>query len=240
MIEKFKNTPDNPNNKKAYNQELFATVAPQYDRITRVLSCGQDAGWKKKLLEMLPNQEYKECLDLACGTGDITFLLAQKYPLAHITGLDLTPDMISYAESKNNVPNVTFICQDMCQLTQKSASVDLVTGGYALRNAPDLRTALEHIHRVLKPDGIAAFLDFSKPTSPLWAKIEYHLLSWWGSLWGLIFHKNPAVYAYIADSLQRYPNEQQLNTLLHDVGFEVYATQKFFGGITQITVCRKK
>jgi ubiquinone/menaquinone biosynthesis C-methylase UbiE len=40
--------------------------------------------------------------------------------------------------------------------------VDIVTGGYALRNAPDLGTAIDEISRVLKPCGVAAFLDFSK------------------------------------------------------------------------------
>lgn len=240
MIQNFKNSPENPASKKAYNQELFTEVAPQYDRITKILSLWHDAGWKRKLIASLPPKTYHQCVDIACGTGDITFFLAKKFPQANIVGVDLTPEMIAYAQQKNRNSNVTFMLGDMCQLTQQPESVDLVTGGYALRNAPDLSIALAQIHKILKPGGIAAFLDFSKPTSKFLQKAEYHLLRVWGGLWGLVFHKNPSVYGYIAESLARYPDRQQLHTLLQDSGFDLIKTQRLFGGITEIIICSKR
>lgn len=240
MIQNFKNSPDNPEYKKSYNQELFTEVAPLYDRITKVLSLCHDAGWKRKLIALLPSREYSQCLDIACGTGDIAFALAQSFPKANVIGLDLTPDMITYAQSKNRHAHVTFMLGDMCQLSQPDASIDLVTGGYALRNAPDLKTVLIQIHRVLKPGGIAAFLDFSKPASKPLQKAEYHLLKMWGGLWGLVFHKNPSVYGYIADSLARYPDREQLHALLRSSGFDMLTSQRLFGGITEIIICSKR
>ena len=240
MIKNFKNSPDSPAFKKAYNRELFTEVAPQYDRITKILSLGHDAGWKRRLIALLPSKNYSNCLDIACGTGDVTFSLAQQFPQAHIEGIDLTPEMITYAYNKNSYANVTFSLGDMCQLTQQPESVDLVTGGYALRNAPDLSIAFDQIHKVLKPGGIAAFLDFSKPTSQVLQKAEYYLLKMWGGLWGLVFHKNPSVYGYIAESLARYPDRQELHELLTKSGFDVLTTQRLFGGITEIIICSKR
>jgi ubiquinone/menaquinone biosynthesis C-methylase UbiE len=65
-----------------------------------------------------------------------------------------------------------------------SESVDISTGGYALRNAPDLGTAMDEISRVLKPCGVAVFLDFSKPGGKIPQKMEYWDLKIWTGLWG--------------------------------------------------------
>src|SRR5579863_2004131 len=139
--------------KKYYNERLFSEVAPRYDFITRVLSFGRDAAWKRALVSLLPSHESPLCLDLACGTGDITFLLAGKYPRGRVIGVDITEPMLAIARYHNTHPNVSFVNQDMGSLEIVSQSVDIVTGGYALRNAPDLGTAIGEICRVLKPCG---------------------------------------------------------------------------------------
>ncbi len=71
--------------------------------------------------------------------------------------------MIDYARKRNTFSNITFTLQDMCRTNFADASFDIVTGGYALRNAPNLEQALIEIRRVMKPGATAAFLDFSKP-----------------------------------------------------------------------------
>lgn len=240
MIDNFRKIDQKPESKKAYNQELFAIVAPQYDRITKILSLGRDRYWKKQLIKMLPKKDYHHCIDIACGTGDLTFALNQHFPHAHIQGIDLTPSMISYARGKCSCSKISFTCGDMCDLKITDRSIDLITGGYALRNAPDLSKALSEFYRILKPGGIAAFLDFSKPTSPVMQKLEYHLLKTWGGLWGLVFHRNPAVYSYIAESLAQFPTSNELLKLLEENQFKVIKTKRFFGGITELIICQKQ
>ena len=69
---------EDPQNKKAFNQDLFTKVSRTYDLLTKVLSFGRDQTWKRTLIALLPDLEHPVCLDLACGTGDITFLLARR------------------------------------------------------------------------------------------------------------------------------------------------------------------
>src|SRR5580692_11947240 len=159
--------------KKYYNEKLFSEVAPRYDFITRVLSFGRDATWKRALISSLPPYESPACGDLACGTGDISFLLANKYARGRIAGLDITEPMLDIARDRNTHPNISFAKQDMGSLAIVSESVDIVTGGYALRNAPNLGTTIDEISRVLRPRGVAAFLDFSKPRGKIPQKMEY-------------------------------------------------------------------
>lgn len=154
----------NADTKKYYNEKVFSEIAPRYDFITRALSFWRDASWKRDLIEGLPFKHDPVCVDIACGTGDIAFLLADKYSNGQVLGVDVTESMLSIARKHNSYPNVTFVRQDMCQLQLPSNSVDIISGGYALRNAPDLNIVIKEIHRVLKPGGFAAFLDFSKTT----------------------------------------------------------------------------
>jgi len=225
--------------KRYYNEQVFTEIAPRYDFITRALSFWRDASWKRELVAQLPPQDAPLCLDLACGTGDIAFLLAEKYPSGRIIGIDITERMLALARRRNSWSNVEFCNQDMGCLTVESSSVDIVTGGYALRNAPDLETTLEEINRVLRPGGTAAFLDFSRPASAVAEKTQYLVLKFWTGFWGLALHRNHEVYSYIAESLRRYPDRAQLRRLLQDKGFTVEQTRLHFFGITELTVVRK-
>jgi ubiquinone/menaquinone biosynthesis methyltransferase len=230
---------ENPERKKYYNERVFSEVAPRYDFITRVLSFGRDAAWKRALISLLPYRESPVCVDLACGTGDISFLLAGKYADGRIAGLDITEPMLAIARHRNAHPNISFVNQDMGSLEIESESVDIVTGGYALRNAPNLETVIDEIGRVLKPRGVAAFLDFSKPDANTLQKIEYWGLKIWTGLWGVLLHRNHEVYSYIAESLQRFPDRRRLRNLFREKGFSVIDSRLFLGGITELLVVQK-
>lgn len=201
---------DAPESKRAYNARLFTEVAPRYDQITRLLSFRRDALWKGDLIARLPAGPAPRCLDIACGTGDLAGLLRNRYPDARITGVDLTDSMLALARQRHAKHRIEFVQGDMGHLEADDGSVDILTGGYALRNAPDLLCFLSEVHRVLRPGGIAAFLDFSKPDSRVRAAVHCLLLKIWGGFWGLAFHRNPHVYGYIADSLQRFPARTRL------------------------------
>ncbi|MDZ4199849.1 MAG: class I SAM-dependent methyltransferase, partial [Kiritimatiellia bacterium] len=208
-----------PDAKRDLNREIFTTVAPRYQAITGILSFRRDAVWKKRLVQSLPAMADPVCLDLACGTGDIALLLTGKYPGGRIIGIDLTEAMLDIARRRPSSSSIEYHCRDMAQTGLEDASVDLVTGGYALRNAADLPSVLAEIFRVLKPGGRAAFLDFSKPRSRRLQRLERSLLTFWGGLWGWVFHRNPGVYTYIAESLALYPDRPRLHQLFIDHGF---------------------
>ena len=226
--------------KRYFNEQMFTEIAPRYDFITRALSFWRDAAWKRELVAQLPRQDTPRGLDLACGTGDIAFLLAEKYPRGDIIGIDITERMLVLARRRNTRPNVAFRNEDMGRLTLETSSVDIVTGGYALRNAPDLEATLDEINRVMRPGGSAAFLDFSRPASRVAEQMQYLVLKFWTGLWGLLLHGNHEVYSYIAESLRRFPDRVQLRRLLHDKGFTVEQTRLHFFGVTELIVVRKR
>lgn len=149
--------------KRHFNEVHFAESAPRYDLATRGLSLGQDAAWKRILVAALPDLDAPVCLDIACGTGDVAFQIAERFPDAEVHGIDLTPDMIEIAKRRGARSRVSFSVGDMSHLDFADASIDLITGSYAIRNAPDLDETLQEFARVLRPGGWAAFLDFSKP-----------------------------------------------------------------------------
>ena len=228
-----------PRRKRELNVEIFSIVARRYDAITRLLSFNRDQVWKARMVDSLPRRVAPRCLDLACGTGDLAFRLASKYPDGRIIGLDLTESMLERARARCPATHVEFQRGDMGRTGFDSGSVDIVTGGYALRNAGDLRETLAEIYRVLKPGGIGCVLDFSKPTGRSAQKVEALLLKTWGGVWGWIFHGDPAVYTYIAESLACFPDRRQLAVMLRSQGFEVESSALFFCGVVQRITVRK-
>lgn len=230
-----------PASKRELNKTLFEVVAPGYDRITRRLSFNRDHRWKDSLIALLPRKRHPVCVDLACGTGDLMKRLAARYPDASILGIDITPAMIAQAGTVRASARCRFKVGDMAATGLPAASVDIVTGGYALRNAGNLDEALAEIARILKPDGVAAFLDFSKPSFRPVQWLTAGLLRSWGGFWGWRVHRNPDVYGYIADSLNHYPDRRALTARLRAAGLHTQKRRLFFGGIIEARlVCRQQ
>lgn len=228
-----------PERTRQLNRALFTLIAPCYDDATRYLSLGRDAIWKDRLVARLPAHNRPVCVDLACGTGDLTRRLAARYPAGTIMGLDLTEAMLDQARRLGQPPCLRYVVGDMGHTGLPDQSVDIVTGSYALRNAGDLNEALREIHRILKPGGVAAFLDFSKPGQPWLQPPGQLILKLWGSAWGWLLHRDPRVYAYIADSLARYPDRPRLAALLRATGFRNQHSRHAFLGLIECLVVEK-
>ncbi|CAB9529645.1 biosynthesis C-methyltransferase UbiE [Seminavis robusta] len=238
-----------PDSKRALNKLIFTRIAKEYDFMTAALSFGLDGSWKRQMLakisEFLADSEPPTlCVDLACGTGEISLLVSKTFPGAKVRGIDLTPGMIEIAkEHEKTNPNVKFEVGDMTNLTFNGIednSVDVITGGYAIRNAPDLRVALKEIHRMLKPGGIAAFLDFSRSSKPILSTMGYWALKVHGSFWGLVMHGKPWVYGYIADSLKKYPDRASLAVVMEEEGLAVTHRQLHMFGLLETVHLKKK
>jgi demethylmenaquinone methyltransferase/2-methoxy-6-polyprenyl-1,4-benzoquinol methylase len=228
-----------PEGKQHFNLIHFSESAKHYDFATRAMSLGSDQSWKRYLINYLPSGGAPSCLDLACGSGDLAFSLAQRYPKGQVVGLDITEEMLKIARARNSFSNLSFVQNDMCPLAYPDSCIDIVTGGYALRNAPDLKLALREVYRVLKPGGYAAFLDFSKPVSPLLQGCQYWLLKLWCGMWGLMLHGTSQVHGYISASLRSYPDSRTLSRLYWETGFHISQRKKFLGGITEVVLLRK-
>jgi demethylmenaquinone methyltransferase/2-methoxy-6-polyprenyl-1,4-benzoquinol methylase len=228
-----------PDSKRNYNEGLFTRVAEEYDQATRAMSLGRDRAWKRRLVSLLPELTAPRCVDLACGTGDVTFELAVKYPQGEIVGIDLTPAMIEVARGRSQCSRVEFQAADMCRTNLPGAWADIVTGSYALRNAPVLDHALAEVHRILKPGGHAAFLDFAKSPARWRQALQLPLLKCWGGFWGLVIHGGPE-HAYIAESLRQFPDRVVLREQFAQHGFEFVASRNCFGGMLEILVWKRR
>ncbi|HSO75527.1 MAG TPA: ubiquinone/menaquinone biosynthesis methyltransferase [Blastocatellia bacterium] len=229
--------------KQRYVNRLFETIAPRYDSFTRFMSFGMDQGWKRTLVEMGRLTAGEAALDLACGTGDITFALASRLSTGTAAGLDITQGMLTIAESKRSgagVENVRFYRGDIMRLPFPDQTFDCVTGGYALRNVPDIAGALAEILRVLKPGGRFLSLDFGHPSNKAYRWLYLNYLTVVGSAAGLAMHGDADTYRYIPESLKRYPGQRGVRQMMDHAGFADTGLREFGGGIMAINYGAKR
>jgi demethylmenaquinone methyltransferase / 2-methoxy-6-polyprenyl-1,4-benzoquinol methylase len=189
--------------------DLFARIARRYDLINDLQSFGLHRLWKRDVANLAKIQNGDRALDLCCGTGDISFALAQRG--AETTGLDFSPQMLEVAESRQQrnsqsaIRNLKFIQGDAQQLPFPENSFDIVTVGYGLRNLTSWERGLDEMFRVAKPGARLIVLDFGKPANALWRAVYFAHLKMSVPLIGLLFCGNASAYAYILESLKHYP-----------------------------------
>jgi demethylmenaquinone methyltransferase/2-methoxy-6-polyprenyl-1,4-benzoquinol methylase len=222
---------DTPDEKRRYVRRLFGTIADRYDLITVLLSCGMDRRWKRRLVALAPAGPGTRALDLACGTGDIAFALAQRG--AKTTGLDITRRMLEIAAAKRTAP-VALVAGDMMSLPFADSQFDVVTAGYGIRNVPRIEPALAEIHRILRPGGVFLSLDFNRPASPGLRSIYLSYLTAVGSVLGYVLHRDPDTYRYIPESIRRYPGAEQVCRLARAHGFARCEWYPVLGGLMAI------
>jgi demethylmenaquinone methyltransferase/2-methoxy-6-polyprenyl-1,4-benzoquinol methylase len=235
---KFRDCLHAPERKRRFMERHFGVAASRYDFATRAMSLCRDPAWKRLLARALPEIASPSCVDLACGTGDLSFLLARRFPAGRVVGLDIAEPMLRIARRRSRSGNVSFLRRDMCATGIPGGSVDIVTGSYALRNAPDLGGAVAEIRRILKPGGAAAFLDFSRPGDPRFFPFRELLLRTWCGFWGLLLHGNREIHGYIADSLSAFPDREELLALFRRHGFSRVSSRRFFLGVVELQVFR--
>jgi ubiquinone/menaquinone biosynthesis methyltransferase len=228
---------ETPDGKRRYVRQLFATIADRYDLITVLLSYGQDRRWKNRLLALASPRRGELSLDLACGTGDLTFGAASCG--ARAVGLDITPRMIELARSKPRRADTGFLVGDMMALPFPDASFDLITTGYGLRNVPRIEDAIREMHRVLKPSGRLLSLDFNRPANAVLRATYLAYLTLVGATLGLVLHGDPDTYRYIPASIRRYPGAEGVVRLMAGEGFEETRSIPLLGGLMAIHVARK-
>lgn len=228
-----------PAAKAGHVRRLFATIADRYDLITRVLSYGMDARWKRRLVALADVRQGEVALDLASGTGDVARLVAARG--AHAIGLDLTLRMIEIARDKpapGGAPALRWLVGDMGALPLPPATVSLVTTSYGLRNVPDLDIAIDEIVRVLRPGGRLLSLDFNKPSSAVVRRAYLAYLNGVGGALGWWLHGDPDTYRYIPASIARYPGAAGVADRLRQRGFADVQIVPILFGLMTIHVAR--
>jgi demethylmenaquinone methyltransferase / 2-methoxy-6-polyprenyl-1,4-benzoquinol methylase len=208
---------------------MFTTIAPRYDFITRAFSYGMDRRWKRALVAEARLPPEPVVLDLACGTGDFSLLVARRYPGALTVAADLTERMLSLARSRGIE---SAVCADAGRLPFPDAVFDCVCVGYGLRNFPDLDGAVREIERVTRPGGAFLSLDFFLPANNLLRRIYLAYLYVQGAFWGLLLHGAPRVYTYVPDSLKTFLSIEAFSGLLRRSGYrKVQVRSRILGGI---------
>lgn len=226
-----------PEGKRQYVRSLFATIADRYDLITVVLSFGQDRRWKQRLVDLAAPGPADRALDLATGTGDIVFAIDGR---CRRVGLDVTKRMIELAKAKAGTKTPqgsrppAFLVGDMVALPFPDSCFDLVTTGYGLRNVPDLPTAIDEIHRVLKPGGQALSLDFNRPANALVRAAYLRYLTVVGGALGWMLHGDPDTYRYIPASIRGHPDAAGVARLMEARGFTRVRHSRVLGGLMAI------
>jgi demethylmenaquinone methyltransferase / 2-methoxy-6-polyprenyl-1,4-benzoquinol methylase len=208
---------------------MFTTVAPRYDFFTRVFSFGMDGRWKKFGVQRAQLQKDALVLDLACGTGDFSLLIKQRYPGSRPVVVDLTESMLQLARNRGLE---SAVCGNACSLPFPDNSFDAVFIGYGLRNFPDLNKAVREIERVTRPGGLLVSLDFFLPANTVLRRLYLAYLFTQGAVFGLLMHGRPRVYTYIPDSLQNFVSIVEFSTLLQRCGYGQVDTRSYIlGGI---------
>jgi demethylmenaquinone methyltransferase / 2-methoxy-6-polyprenyl-1,4-benzoquinol methylase len=208
---------------------MFEAIAPRYDFVTRVFSCGMDRRWKKLGIAKASLPEDVAVLDLAAGTGDFAEIVRERFPRARAVAVDLTERMLRRARGRGLRETV---CADASVLPFADGAFDCVVIGYGLRNFPDLETALREIGRVTRRGGRLLTLDFFLPANPILRRFYLAYLYAIGGFWGLLLHRQPRIYTYIADSLRSFLSVEELSALLRRMGYATVDVNPFvFGGI---------
>ena len=215
-------------------RRLFSTIADRYDLITILLSFGLDRRWKARLAADADPRPGDRALDLACGTGDISFEIAERG--ARVIGLDITARMIEIARAKRRIgrARAVFLVGDMMSLPFPDGRFDVATVGYGIRNVPTIDIALGEIYRVLAPGGRVLSLDFNRPPNRMIRAVYLAYLTIVGSALGLVLHRDPDTYRYIPESIRRYPGAPGVAAAMRRLGFREVSYIPLLGGLMAI------
>lgn len=198
-------------------QRLFQGTGETYDFMVNFATFGIDRHWKKKILAKVPPTS-TGVLDLACGTGIVTFAIAERFPQCRVIGVDMTKEYLDVARSKatiRKVTNVEFIHQ-RAEEVSFNEPFDCVTASYLAKYA-NLQQLTQNVKGMLKENGLFLMHDFTYPSTPwgssLW-ELYFKLLQTLGSRfypkWRTIFYGLPDVVrsstwvSELTSSLHRY------------------------------------
>jgi demethylmenaquinone methyltransferase / 2-methoxy-6-polyprenyl-1,4-benzoquinol methylase len=233
--------------RKAENvRAMFGAIAHRYDLANHVLSLNFDRRWRRfavrQIVERLKRHDF-DALDLACGTGDLTAALGTATS-GRVVGLDFCHPMLVIGASKlarkNDRSMIALSEADALNLPLRDASFDAVTIAFGLRNLEDYERGLSEMRRVLRPGGVLAVLEFSKPGIPVFRQVYQvyfsKILPWIGARLSGV----DGPYNYLPDSVSKFPTREELKGLMGKVGFADIVFFNLSGGIAALHLGTKR
>ncbi|GGF07423.1 ubiquinone/menaquinone biosynthesis C-methyltransferase UbiE [Aliidongia dinghuensis] len=225
---------------------VFDSVAGRYDLMNDLMSAGIHRLWKAALMDWLNPRPGQHLLDVAGGTGDIAFRFLERtrprgataeHPpvAARVTVCDINWNMLGVgrdrAIDRGILVGIDWVCGDAEQLPVPSGSMDCYTIAFGLRNVTHIDEALAEARRVLKPGGRFICLEFSHVVLPvldrLYDTYSFEVLPRLGR-W---VAKDEESYRYLAESIRRFPPQEELALRMRAVGFDQVKYRNLSGGI---------
>ncbi|HYM03770.1 MAG TPA: bifunctional demethylmenaquinone methyltransferase/2-methoxy-6-polyprenyl-1,4-benzoquinol methylase UbiE [Stellaceae bacterium] len=220
-------------------RQVFDSVSPRYDLMNDLMSGGIHRLWKSALIDRLGPRPGQLLLDVAGGTGDISFRFLDRAGAgARVIVCDINESMLRRGRDRaidgGRLAGIEWLCGDAERLPVASSSVDAYTIAFGLRNVTDIAAALAEARRVLKPGGRFLCLEFSHVEVPL-LRQAYDLYSFTVlPLLGQAVAGDRAAYQYLAESIRRFPAQRDLAAKMEEAGLERVTFSNLSGGIAAL------
>jgi len=228
--------------KQALVDDVFHSVASRYDLMNDLMSGGLHRAWKDVLANTVNppkgNRPFK-LLDVAGGTGDIAFRVAQAGGAGtRATVLDINADMLAVGRTRaldrgyDDV--VTFVDGNAEVLPFPERSFDAVTIAFGIRNVPRVDAALQEAFRVCRTGGRFLCLEFSSVDVPgLDALYDLYSFNVIPTLGRMVTGDGEA-YRYLVESIRRFPPPDAFAQMMRDAGFARVSFDRMAGGIVAL------
>ncbi|MBY5971543.1 bifunctional demethylmenaquinone methyltransferase/2-methoxy-6-polyprenyl-1,4-benzoquinol methylase UbiE [Pseudooceanicola marinus] len=205
-------------------QGIFGSVASKYDVMNDAMSLGIHRIWKDAMMDWLAPRPGQRLLDVAGGTGDISFKFLSRAGSGHATVLDLTEPMLvegrKRAEAASMADSLDWVVGDAMALPFDDNTFDVYTISFGIRNVTRPQDALNEAYRVLKPGGRLMVLEFSQiPTPALqWAydRYSFNLIPPMGQ----VIAGDRDSYQYLVESIRRFPDQETFLGMVRTAGFD--------------------
>ena len=219
-------------------REMFTAVAPRYDLLNHLLSLRRDVAWRKaaaRALREALGQSGSLAVDVCCGTGDLALALA-RYSSGTVIATDFCRPMLERARHKARDESrpVLFVETDTLRLPFRDRSLDVVGVGFGFRNLANYANGLQELHRVLRPWGILAILEFSRVRWPVFGPLFRFYFQYFLPRLGSFISGVPGAYQYLQQSVVQFPDQESLAAAMREAGFVNVRYHNFTGGVAAL------
>ena len=233
----FGYTKVNSKQKTKLVQDVFSSVASNYDTMNDLMSFGMHRIWKKRFVEIVDLKKNDLVLDVGSGSGDIAIELIKQNKSPKLYLLDLNKEMLNQGKSKlKNKKNINFVIGNAEKLNFRNDYFDKYLISFCLRNVTEYIVSIKEAYRVLKPGGKYCCLEFSNPKSSLVSNTYKIYKSKILPLLGEVIAKDKNAYRYLSESIDLFPNQEMLSEVISECGFQEVKSINLFNGIVAIHV----
>ena len=221
-------------------KDVFDSVASRYDIMNDLMSGGLHRLWKRHTVNQAAVRPGDVILDLAGGTGDLARAFAKKVgPDGHVVLADINAAMLRQGRTRlvdaGVAGNLSIAQVDAQDLPFADSTFNCITMAFGLRNVTDKDAALRSMFKTLRPGGKAMILEFSEPAKAL--KPAYDLYSFKVlPLLGKLVARDSDSYQYLAESIRVHPDQETLQSMMEEAGFERCRYQNLAGGIVALHI----